>query len=613
MLANSATEPIAVIGLSGYFPQASNLEEYWDNLITGRDCITEIPVDRWSLDGFYIEDKQIALSQGCSYNKWGGFIRELSTLFNTEFFSAAFKTQSNCANWTDEQKLFVQMVWTLLESAGYTSIELNKVCQSRVGVYVGMMPLLTQANMLKSAAVHTMGGVAGMLSHLFEFCGPSIVVDTYSAASMTALHLACTGLARGECDAAIAGGILLMCPELYQHSCQLDVLGSHRGSRSFAADSDGPLYGDGAGVVLLKRLSKALQDKDTILGVIKSTIVNNVGNIGLSNMSTPDIISNSIKENIVKAGVDPRTISYVETFAPGFAIADALEVFATENAFREFTQDKQFCALGSLKPTIGHAGAASGILQVIKVLLQMQHRQLAPMLQVGPLRSDLAWEHSPFYLLREAQAWQSPHIHINGARHEVPRRAMINSMGYGDFYAGVIIEEHGFEENLGFQAVQGIDCAASEQLIVLSARSTENLQVLIEQLKQFVQKQAQFSLQNMAYTLQLGREAMPLRWAAVVQNQESLLNALNFAAQQKKVKSSVEQGRAIFVGAIDQLTKRDRARIGGQPKIEIPQHNVAEKNLSQIAAYWVEGADIDWNLLHDGYVPQRVPLPTYPF
>ncbi|UUM22231.1 SDR family NAD(P)-dependent oxidoreductase [Mycoavidus sp. SF9855] len=609
-------EPIAVIGMSGCFPQANTLQEYWDNLVTGRDCITEIPTDRWSLDGFYIEDKQTALAQGCSYTKWGGFIPELNTVFNTEFFTTAFETHSICTDWTDEQKLFVQMVWTLLESAGYTSAELNKVCQSRVGVYAGMMshPMgLTEANKLKMMAAHTMGGLSGMVSHLFKFYGPSLVIDTYSASSMTALHMACTSLAHGECEAAIAGGIMLMYPELYQYSCQLGILGSHPGSRSFAANSDGPLFCDGAGVVLLKRLSKAIQDKDTILGVIKSTVANNVGNIGLSSMPTPDVIANSIKENIVKSGIDPRTISYVETFAPGFAIADALEVFATEQAFREFTQDRQFCALGSLKPSIGHATAASGISQLIKVLLQMQHKQLAPTLQVSPMRSDLELEHSPFYLQQEAQAWDRPCIQVNGAEQEIPRRAMINSMGYGDFYAGVILEEYCREGTSDLREAPQIECPASEQLIVLSAKTAEHLKAMIEQLGQFVRSQAQFSLQDMAYTLQLGRQAMPLRWAVVVQDRASLLSALTFASKQQEVTSSVTPGRTIFAGTIDQSAKSGGVRREVQAQTPMLQHYLAKKDFAQIAACWVKGESIAWELLHEGQSPRRIELPTYPF
>ncbi|KAG0319428.1 hypothetical protein BGZ97_002173 [Linnemannia gamsii] len=160
----------------------------------------------------------------------------------------------------------------------------------------------------------------------------------------------------------------------------------------------------------------------------------------------PDVISNSIKENIIKSGVDPRTISYIEASAPGYEIGDVLEVFATEQVFREFTQDQQFCALGSLKPSIGHATAASG---------------------------------------------------------------------YGNFYAGAIIEEYCFEENSDLREAQQIECITTEQVIILSAKTTEHLKAMIEQLWQFTQSQSQFLLQDMAYTLQLGRVAMPLRWAAV--------------------------------------------------------------------------------------------------
>lgn len=343
----------------------------------------------------------------------------------------------------EEQKLFVGMVDRLLGAIGYTDARLEALCRGRVGVYLGMTAERpAPAGAPASGRNDSPGTLAGMVSRMFRFNGPSVAVDAHSASSMTAVHMACNNLLHGECDAAIAGSVSLLYPDTYRDGCQISLLASHPDSRSFSEEKDGVLLADGVGAVLLKRLSTAVEDGDRILAVIRSTVAQSVSS-GLSDLPEPDLVAASIKENFARATVDPRTISYVEAASAGFPIGDVIEMSATTRAFRAYTDQQQFCALGSVKANIGHATAASGISQLAKVVLQLQHGRLAPSIKAGPEHAQAQIKHSPFYVQQQAEAWQRPRLAIDGDRErEYPRRAMINSMGHGGFYAGAILEEY---------------------------------------------------------------------------------------------------------------------------------------------------------------------------
>jgi len=248
------------------------------------------------------------------------------------------------------------------------------------------------------------------------------------------------------------------------------------------------LLGDGAGAVLLKPLSSALRDRDNVLAIVRSTISSYVDSssytdgLALSSAPNPDAIAQTIKKNILNSGVNPRTISYVESATPGLPIGDALELSAMSKAFREFTEDQQFCALGSVTSKIGHAAAASGMSKLAKVILQMQHKQLAPHIKAMPVSPDLGLEISPFYLQQEAHEWRRPRVAVDGVEQEFPRRAMVNSLGYGGFYAGAIIEEYNRANGVPDSLHTG-DCSGETQLVVLSAKTGARLKAAIRQLR----------------------------------------------------------------------------------------------------------------------------------
>ncbi|RZK99960.1 MAG: SDR family NAD(P)-dependent oxidoreductase, partial [Rubrivivax sp.] len=586
------TMDIAVIGISGRYADANDLGELWDNLQSGRDCIREVPADRWSMDGFYSRDKD----SWKSYCKWGGFFKDVGT-FDPAFFNV---DQTETMLVSRKEWLFLETVWNTFESAGYTRQSLKDAGTSNIGVFVG------STDGEDSRTIST-SGIANRISGFWKLTGPSVIVDSMSASSMTAIHMACESIARGECDAAIAGGVMLLYPELFIKLSLLGSLGSSAASRSFS-DGDGLLLADGVGAVLLKPLSQAIADQDNILAVIKASSASHSGGGGLRGVPNKDVQAQLIEDNAKKSGIDLRTISYVEAAANGSVGGDISEVAALSTAFRKFTDEKQFCPIGSVKSYIGHASAASGISQLSKVILQLQHQQLASTKMLAPLNPGIKFENSAFYLLRDAQHWGRPKLVIDGVAQEVPRRAIVNSYGAGGSYVSLIVEEFKSPDlEVDEQAEQD---APEGYLIPLSAASKEALGVVLDRLSQFVESEPGYSLRNLAYTLQVGRQALEHRWAVVVHNKAELAMALRNGVTPRKVVDM--HAPAILVG-----NSRDRDTwnpfLDADAEVILIDRYTQNGDLNKIGLFWVNGGVIPWKALYRHGLPRRMQLPVYPF
>ncbi|MCP5101140.1 MAG: polyketide synthase, partial [Chloroflexi bacterium] len=258
-----------------------------------------------------------------------------------------------------------ETVWELFETAGYTRDTLQHDYASRVGVYVGAMYQhyhafdadLTEESII---SLSSYSSIANRVSYYFNLQGPSLAIDTMCSSSLIAIHTACEHLIKGDCRLAIAGGVnLSLHPKKYIGLSQRQMLGSHANSRSFT-NGDGFLPSEGVGAVLLKPLAQAVKDQDCILAVIKSTNSNHGGRSNGFAVPNLNVQAQLIEENFKKSGINPRTISYVESAVNGSALGDAIEINALTKAFKQFTKDEQFCTIGSVKSNIGHAEAASG-------------------------------------------------------------------------------------------------------------------------------------------------------------------------------------------------------------------------------------------------------------
>jgi acyl transferase domain-containing protein len=304
-----------VIGLAGRYPKANTLDEFWDNLRTGRDCITEVPANRRDHNHYFDPDKN---TPGKAYSKWGGFLDWVDR-FDPLFFNISPR---DAELMDPQERLFLECPWHLLENAGHTRELLRARYQSRVGVYVGAMSQQYHAfdsDLIRESAIALSSyySIANRVSYFFDFQGPSMAIDTACSSALVAIHMACESLLKGECRLAIAGGVnLSIHPKKYLALSLAQIVGSHANSRSFG-DGDGYIPAEGVGAVLLKPLAQAVQDGDSILAFIKSSAINHSGHTHGYSIPNPTAQAQLIVDNFHKAGIDPRTISYVESTANG--------------------------------------------------------------------------------------------------------------------------------------------------------------------------------------------------------------------------------------------------------------------------------------------------------
>ena len=597
---------IAIISLAGRYPQSETIEQFWENLKNGKDCITEIPADRW--DHSLIFDK--TGKAGKTACKWGGFIKDVDK-FDPLFFNISPR---DAELMDPQERLFLETVWNLLENAGITAKSLQKKYDSKVGVYVGAMYQQYHAfaadEVISSAVVlSSYHAIANRVSHFFNLEGPSMAIDTACSSALVAIHLACESLKRGECSLAIAGGVnLTIHPKKYIGLSLTQMTGSRADSRSFG-DGDGYLPAEGVGAVLLKPLSAAIDDGDNILAVIKSTAMNHNGHAQGYSVPNPNAQARLIEENFRKSGMDPRTITYVESAANGSALGDPIELAALTKAFRAFSQDTAFCAIGSVKSNMGHAEAASGISQLTKTVLQMQHRQLVPSIKAEHLNPNISFKDTPFYLQDKLAEWKQPEININGKKHLFPRRATVSSFGAGGSNAHIIIEEYEENQNSQPQVFESAD----PQIIIFSARNKKQLHELTRRMLAFIESKDSVSLPDLAFTLQTGRASMEFRMAMIVTHRDELIHHLETYLHRDQLNQKEGGDLVIFTGDCFGADQQFTELLEGTVDEAVIQTLIKEKNLEKIAKLWVMGADIPWEILYPDPGRKILLLPSYPF
>ncbi|MFP2957509.1 SDR family oxidoreductase [Myxococcus sp. 1LA] len=605
-----ADEPIAIIGMSGRYPKAGTLTEFWERLSHGEDCITEIPSERWSLDGFFYPDKKHAAARGMSYSKWGGFLDGFAD-FDPLFFNISPREATNM---DPQERLFLQSCWEVLEDAGYTRDSLARRFGSAVGVFAGITKTgyeLYGADLegrdAASRPYTSFASVANRVSYLLDLKGPSMPVDTMCSASLTAVHMACEALHRGACAMAIAGGVnLYVHPSSYVGLCGQQMLSTDGRCRSFGAGGNGFVPGEGVGAVLLKPLSKALADGDNIHAVIRSTSVNHGGKTNGYTVPDPQAQAALIRSALDKAGVSARDVSYLEAHGTGTELGDPIEVAGLTQAFRRDTDARAFCRLGSLKSNIGHLEAAAGIAGLTKVVLQLRHQKLAPSLHAEALNANISFAETPFVVQRTLDAWDRPQVEVNGVRLERPRLAGVSSFGAGGANAHVLVEEF----DMGRQVTPGTSGAGTggRVLFPLSAKTLERLRDACRRLVGVLAPERHVAfdqLRAMAYTLQVGREAMNARLAFTASSADD-------AREKLEAFLRGDAGADVLRGDVDdEACAFGRAR-SASTAFASPLN---ERECREFLSAWVQGRDVNWDGLYSGEAPppRRVSLPTYPF
>lgn len=504
---------VAIVGMAGRFPGARDVTELWDLVASGRSALT-----RRTREELIEAGAPVHLIDG------DGFVGVAGTIDEFDCFDAAFFGigPRDAAVMDPQHRVFLECCWEALESAGYAP----EGFRGAIGVFGGCgFDGYLSNNLLSDAALVDSMGMFALrhtgndkdflctgVSYRLGLDGPSVSVQTACSTSLVAVHLAAQSLLSGECDLALAGGVSIEVPHGVGYRWREGEVLSRSGvCRAFDERSDGTVLASGAAVVALRRLADALQAGDSILAIVRGSAINNDGarKVGYFAPSV-DGHASVVAEALSMAGVTPDTVSMLEAHGTGTALGDAVEVAALTQAFRSETAERQYCRLGSIKPTIGHLDTAAGAASLIKVVQALRHRALPPMAaHTGP-NPLLNLEDSPFVISGERTTWDTAG----------PRRAGVSSLGIGGTNAHVIVEEA--------PPVPPDDAPSPAQLIVLSARSAPALDEAAARLGAHLEREGpSANVSDTAYTLQVGRRAFPYRRALVAHDRVDLAAALS--------------------------------------------------------------------------------------
>ncbi|MEU9481740.1 SDR family NAD(P)-dependent oxidoreductase [Streptomyces sp. NPDC048191] len=507
--ASRSDEPIAIVAMACRLPGGvSEPDDLWRLVAEGRDAIGPFPDARWDVESLYDPDPD---ALGKSYTREGGFLDDIES-FDPSFFGI---TPREAAAMDPQQRLLLETSWEALERAGIVPAQL---AGSSTGVYVGMFgsgylagPALDQLDGYVGTG-SALSVASGRLAYALGLHGPALTVDTACSSSLVATHLAAQALRAGECDLALAGGVTLMVtPQTFVEFSRLRGLSPTGRCRSFSDDADGAVWAEGAGMLVLKRLSDAQRDGDKVLAVLRGTAVNQDGHSqGLSAPNGPaqeQVIRRALKQS----GITPSEIDYVEAHGTGTTLGDPIEAGALGRVFGNSRPHGRPLHLGSLKSNIGHTQAASGVCGLIKVVLSLRNQSLPRTLHAGTPSRHVDWEGSGLRLLQEAVAWP--------VTKERTRRAGVSAFGISGTNAHVIVEE------APQQAVaDGGPAPDGRQLFVLSARSEAALRAQAGRLAR--RAVAGVSLPDLAHTLARHRSHFEWRTALVTNDQNELLSSL---------------------------------------------------------------------------------------
>ncbi|MCA1281213.1 SDR family NAD(P)-dependent oxidoreductase [Saccharopolyspora sp. 7B] len=593
-------DPIAIVGISGRFPQADDLDEYWENLRDGRDCIGEVPADRWDWRAHWGDPRQ---EPGRTNVKHGGFMDGVAD-FDPLFFGIAPK---DAVHMDPQQRLLMLYVWKAIEDAGYSADDL---AGSDLGLFIGTNDtgygLLSDRSAARGRSVTPTGSVPSVgpnrMSYFLDVHGPSEPVETACSSSLVAIHRGVAAIERGECAMAVVGGInTIVVPDGHVSFSRSGMLSEDGRCKTFSAGADGYGRGEGVGMLVLKRLSAAERDGDHVHGLVRATAENHGGRANSLTSPNPKAQAAVIRRAYAKAGIDPRTVGYVEAHGTGTELGDPIEINGLKEAFTELYAGEPVtaahCGLGSVKTNIGHLELAAGIAGVLKVLLQLRHRTLVRSLHAEEVNPYIDLDGSPFHLVRENQEWAAP----RGADgRELPRRAGVSSFGFGGVNAHVVLEEH-------VPRAEQPAPAAGPVAIVLSAATPETLEARVRRLAEHLDagRIAEQDLPNLAYTLQVGRVAMPERIAFL---------AHSVAEVRKRIATHLAGEKAHGLHRARAERRGPWSELVGDDDIAVAIDSwVAKGKLGRLLKLWVTGFDFDWRRLHTGRSMRRLPLPTYPF
>ncbi|HJX28442.1 MAG TPA: condensation domain-containing protein [Thermoanaerobaculia bacterium] len=571
---NERPSGIAIVGMAGRFPGAAgfaSIERFWENLVAGVESVTVFrreELEAAGIDPALLDDP--------------AYVPARAAIEGAELFDAGLfgYTPREAEVMDPQHRLLLECAWEALEHAGHDP----KRSPGLTGVYVGcglntylLFHLARNPEILRSVGnFQTMLGngidfLAPRLSYKLGLRGPSLTIQTSCSSSLVAVHLAVQSLLNGECDLALAGGVRVSVPR--PGGYQADGIYAPDGHcRPYDAAGQGPVDGEGAGIVVLKRLEDALADGDHVHAVILGSATNNDGDdrVGFTAPGIAGQVDVLAMAQAV-AGVQPDSIGFIEGHGTATPLGDPVEVAALRQVFEASTSRRRFCALGSVKGNVGHMDTAAGVVSLIKAALALERGVIPPTLHFQRPNPQLGLEESPFFVNAEPLPWPSG---------PEPRRAGVSSFGMGGTNAHVILEEP--------PPILPGDPNSDPQLLVLSAASESALEAMTDRLVDHLKEHPELDLADVAFTLQTGRRELSHRRMLVCHSLAEVREAL-----------ATRDPRRVFSGQVDQERTGEAAPESG--------------DLPSLGQSWLAGAEVDWPALHGGARRLRVVLPSYPF
>ena len=555
-LQRTESDDIAIIGIGCRFPAGiDSPESYWQLLSQGIDAISEIPSQRWDGQKYYHFEPNTV---GFTNTKRAAFIDAVDQ-FDPQFFNISPR---EAVNLDPQQRLILETSWEALERAGQMP---ERLAGTKAGVFIGITAndyAQLSDDLGRYDAYFNSGNslnvAAGRVSYTLGFTGPSLAVDTACSSSLTAVHLACQSLKQRECRLALAGGVnLMLLAENFVALSQAGMLSSDGHCKTFDASANGYVRGEGCGMVVLKRLSDALADKDTILAVIRGSAVNQDGASG--GLTVPNGISQQavIEQALANAKVSPDLINYVEAHGTGTPLGDPIEVNALASVFASSHNTENPLFIGSVKTNIGHLESAAGIAGLIKLVLSLQNQQIPKQLHYQTPNPHIDWKALPIKVVDTPIAW---------LRGEKRRLAGVSAFGFSGTNAHVIIEESPSvpENHAPVEACY---------LLPISAKTEEALKALQQRYLDYFLTHPTLDYARICYTAALGRQHFQYR---------SILSATT-------ISQAIQQLQALLNGETTSVTT------------------------NSIESRYLAGEKIDWaDIYHHQKLP-KITLPTYPF
>ncbi len=562
---------IAIVGLAVKAGQADNAEELWQALCNAEELTAQMPQARAEdADAFarYLgknETQYIAQS----------YLKQIDQ-FSPSFFHIPPK---DAALIDPAQRLFLLTAFRALEDAGLSK---KTLANSQTGVFVGYTSNPNSYSELLAESDPEFGDraiagkvnsiIAGRISYYLDLKGPAVMIDTACSSSLVAVHMACNSIRNGECDMAIAGSVkYTLLPLKTDDQGEISVTSANGQTRTFDINSDGTNPGEGVGAIVLKPLSKAIEDKDHIYALIKGSAINQDGaSVGITapNAAAQEAVIVKAWEN---AGIDPERVSYIEAHGTATKLGDPVEISGIERAFARFTDKKQFCAIGSVKTNLGHLDCAAGIIGLIKCVLALEHKQLPPQLHFTSPNKEIDFIHSPVYINDTLAPWESEGQRICG----------VSSFGLSGTNCHVILQEYADErvETAQLPLILPLSAKKKSELIQVARRFTEDALKTPEKLSDLI------------FTAAMARSDYEERFAIVVESIEDVKN-------------------------LAERVETESAKLPQKNDVELLIAAIGDgKNISAMQALceaYMQGAEVDWRRLFEHMPVRIVPTQGYP-